>query len=237
MEGSKVEVKCTHCGQTFKIDSGHLGRKANCTRCGGVFALQLQAAPATPGDAGLCSICQSPIEPTDTTLACSDCKALYHSDCWQYNKGCAVYGCSQVSPTEHRDNLEIPASYWGKEEKNCPNCNQVILAAAVRCRFCGATFESAAPVDRGQFHQASAIRQNLPAVRRGSIWLLILSVLTCTAPFAAVFGSMWYYGRRKEIAASPPLQSAMCKIALGLAIGQSALVVLLAAIYGLFYSH
>ena len=117
------------------------------------------AVPASSGEAisasrsELCAICQSPLGAEEQKAACPDCAAVYHADCWQENRGCAVYGCPQVPPTEKLDTLEVPMAYWGQEHKNCPVCGTQMLAAATRCRSCGTTFDSAAPTDRDQFVQ------------------------------------------------------------------------------------
>src|SRR5512138_2081358 len=95
-----------------------------------------------PPDGSLCAICQSSLEPPSELTRCPECQSAYHADCWQENGGCAIYGCAQVPATEGRAALEIPAAYWGQEEKPCPACGRQILAAAVRCRHCGATFAS-----------------------------------------------------------------------------------------------
>ncbi|MEA3429863.1 MAG: RING finger protein [Nanoarchaeota archaeon] len=41
-----------------------------------------------------CLVCASPINQNDTTY-CQRCDTPHHQDCWEYNKGCAVYGCKQ----------------------------------------------------------------------------------------------------------------------------------------------
>jgi hypothetical protein len=145
-----------------------------------------------------------------------------------------VYGCTRSPPTERLETLEIPVSYWGKEEKNCPRCGQVILAAAIRCRHCGATFESAKPESATEFHSRAALEQNLPKIRRTGMWVLGLSILFCTAPFAAIFGTIWFFNHRKEIDALPSLHGALCKIAVGLAIGQTALMLVVGVLYAAF---
>ncbi len=45
----------------------------------------------------LCSICQSPLHPSEPTHACPECKLVFHEDCWIENRGCSAYGCSQVN--------------------------------------------------------------------------------------------------------------------------------------------
>lgn len=38
-----------------------------------------------------CAVCAA--EASGELTACAQCAAAYHSDCWAYNGGCAVYGC------------------------------------------------------------------------------------------------------------------------------------------------
>ena len=79
----------------------------------------------------LCPICQSPIAASEAATYCTDCKTIYHADCWDENQGCAVYGCSQVPPKEQKSNLEIPVSYWGQQHKPCPVCATTLRAVRV----------------------------------------------------------------------------------------------------------
>ena len=185
------------------------------------------------GDGGstVCAICQSKLRDDETKTACSDCHTDYHLECWQENRGCAVYGCPQVPPTEHRDALEIPASYWGQENKPCPACGNQILAAAVRCRHCGAMFSSGRPEDPREFRKRSDINERLPKLKRTIVWLFILCALPCAAPFAAVFGLIWYSSNREAIKALPALYSGLCKIALGVGVGQSAFTVFMVILF------
>jgi hypothetical protein len=104
----------------------------------------------------------------------------------------------------------------------------------VRCRHCGATFESAQPQDANEFQRRGDLKQRLPAVARTVVWLFVVSVLPCSAPIGAVWGAVWYPGHREEIRALPSLYSALCKIGLALSIGQTVLMVLLTLCYSLF---
>jgi hypothetical protein len=179
----------------------------------------------------ICAICLSPIGREDAPTVCPACHAVYHAECWQENGGCAVYGCSQVPATESRRAIEIPVSYWGQENKNCPKCGREILAAAVRCRHCGTTFESARPQEAGEFQQRTELAQRLPAARRTVVWLFVISVLTCLAPIGAVGGIIWYPAHREEIRSLPALYGALCKIGLTVAIGQTIALVVLTLLY------
>src|SRR5262249_1547348 len=152
-----------------------------------------------------------------------DCHAPYHSECWQENAGCAVYGCPQVPPTAHREALEIPAAYWGQENKPCPACGQQILAAAVRCRHCGATFASGRPEPPGEFRRRADIDAHRPRLRRQVIWFFVFCVMPFVAPVAVLLGLAWYSSHREAIRALPALYPGLCKIALGVGIGQTLL--------------
>ncbi len=181
--------------------------------------------PAASTGGSCCAICQSPLAPGEAAVDCPGCKARYHEECWTYNGGCGVYGCEQAPPTERLTSLEIPASFWGREEKPCPNCGQMIMAAAVRCRHCGATFASAAPEGAADYRRQQVLRAKLPGVLTAGIWLLAFSLIPCTAPFAAVIGLIWYLNHRQAIRALPPLHAAVCKIAVAVAWAQSGLLI------------
>lgn len=42
-------------------------------------------------DAALCGVCGAGMAPP--LVHCSRCQSPHHSDCWEYNQGCSVYGC------------------------------------------------------------------------------------------------------------------------------------------------
>jgi hypothetical protein len=180
----------------------------------------------------LCAICQTPILSAGyETHSCPECHTLYHHDCWEENRGCAVYGCSQVPETEHHQSLEIPVSYWGQEHKPCPNCRNEILAAAIRCRHCGTTFMTARPLGSEEFRQRQAQRERFPALRHAITWLFVFCIIPFSAPFAMFFGYLWYRSHREDITAMPALYDALCKVALGVAIGQTALSFVVLIVY------
>jgi hypothetical protein len=179
----------------------------------------------------VCAICQSAVAPGEAVAECPACHGRYHRDCWQENRGCAVYGCSEVPPTETRDSLEIPVSYWGQEEKPCPVCRQTIQAAAVRCRHCGATFPSARPETATEFRQRNARKDREQSLRSASVWFFVLSVLPCTAPLAAVLGGFWYLVHRQEIKRLPGIYGGLCLLGVTLAAVQVMMVIAFTYLY------
>lgn len=172
---------------------------------------------------GVCPVCRTPA--VEESIECPDCHARHHQDCWCYNDGCAKYGCPSAPAAEKHTELEVPPSFWGQTEKNCPACQQTIQAAALRCRHCGTVFSTAQPQETGEFHQQRNLTSELPAVRRNVIILLVFSVLPCTAALAAIIGGIWYARNRRQIAQLPAQQSALAKIALWVAVGQTSLLI------------
>ena len=185
-------------------------------------------------DAGgpLCAICQTPVGPGDDRVECPACHAGYHRDCWQENGGCAVYGCSEVPAIEAREKLDIPISYWGREHKPCPACGAQIVAAAVRCRHCGATFASARPLEADEHRAHVALKQQQPELAGKIPWLFGFCVLPCTAPIASVVGLIWWLKNRAAIKSLPSLYHALCVIGLCVGWGQTLILIF----FGLTYS-
>lgn len=166
-----------------------------------------------PASSPNCPYCLSSIAVGDTTESCPECHVVYHAECWSENKGCAVYGCAKAPVPEPRQAIEVPLSYWGQENKPCPSCGQEILAAAVRCRHCGATFNSARPQNSADFQARTALDARLPEARSRVIVIFVLSVVPLTAPFGALWGLTWGRRHRDELAALPPIYPAMHRIA------------------------
>jgi len=182
---------------------------------------------------GVCVICQTPVGLQEPMTTCPACHAPYHYECWQDNGGCGVYGCSQVPPIEQRRSIEIPLSYWGQENKPCPACGKEILAAAVRCRHCGATFASAQPEDTNAFQHRTALQERLPKIRQTIVWMFICSILPCTAPVGGIWGVVWYPSHKQEVQALPAVYQALCKIGIGVGLGQTGLIVLMAVLHSM----
>src|SRR6266487_1589138 len=166
-----IKFNCPHCRQPLEAPGEAAGAMLPCPNCGQDIQVPVPVAAAATSGGAKCGICLSPINEPEAKTACPACHAEYHAECWQENGGCAVYGCSQVPVVEKRQAIEIPMSYWGQENKQCPSCKREILAAAVRCRHCGATFESARPQDAEAFRQRNELSGRLPTVRRNVIVL------------------------------------------------------------------
>lgn len=185
-------------------------------------------------NAAVCSYCQAPLAAEDVRETCTSCHAVYHEECWRENNGCAVYGCTATPAPQPRSEVETPVSWWGRVNKPCPSCGKEILAAAVRCRHCGATFSSARPEDVAEFQRRSQLEELKPALRKKVIWQFVLSAIPFTSPVGAIMGYAWFLPNRAEIEKLPPIFPALGK--LGLIIGSIQLVafVVLTVLYATF---
>ena len=56
--------------------------------------------------AQLCSICQTPIQATESKTQCSECSLPFHQECWEENLGCSAYGCPNVSALQPDTNTQ-----------------------------------------------------------------------------------------------------------------------------------
>jgi hypothetical protein len=237
---SDAKTVCPRCASPLETPAGSTAT-ARCPVCDGAepqladgpsVAAATATEPVPTGAAGpACPFCLAGIGDGEATAACPACHAVYHQECWQENGGCAVYGCTQVPAVESRQAIEIPMSYWGQENKPCPACGRQILAAAVRCRHCGATFASARPQDSAEFQRRTSMDQRLPEVRRLVVWMFVCCVVPLTSPVGAVWGAVWYPAHREEVEALPPFYRALCKIGIGAAIVLTVGVAVMTCLY------
>jgi hypothetical protein len=112
------------CGATLWIASQFAGRNGKCRFCGSIVRVPAQSGAVaekveledarqgklfddatlgatkkatTATETQFCGVCQSGIEPGESTTTCPDCGLTFHRDCWRENFGCSAYGCSQVN--------------------------------------------------------------------------------------------------------------------------------------------
>lgn len=172
--------------------------------------------PASATEAGpICAICQTGIHPGELIGGCPACRSNFHDECWKENGGCAVYGCSKMPQTVKDENPSLqPQSYWGQDEKICPQCSKSIKVAAVRCRHCGTTFDSATPMSRRELQEKKKAAPLQEGLRRTSVTVFVCGIIPFLAPFTAVIGGIWFLRRRAEIRKLPATNQVFCYVGL-----------------------
>ena len=161
--------------------------------------------PAADAEAGpLCSICQTAIHPGEPIGPCPACSSTFHEECWKENGGCAVYGCARMPQTVKDENPSAqPASYWGQDEKVCPQCSKMIKVAAVRCRHCGTMFDSATPMSKRELIEKKKSAPVQESLKKTSLTVFVCGIIPLLAPLTAVFGGIWFLRHRAEIRKLP----------------------------------
>jgi hypothetical protein len=118
--------------------------------------------------------------------------------------------------------LEIPAAFWGHEDKPCPQCGKTILAIAVRCKHCGA--ELRARPEAPQSYKRRMQRQGrAPRLRRVTMAFLVIALVPVLAVLTAVVGFLFYRRNRGEMKKLGSYDGLM-RIAIGVAMVQSIII-------------
>lgn len=85
------------CGMRLWVPREMIGGRGQCPKCKRpVELIDPHAAPRHT-----CSICQWEIAADQLEHVCSNCGLHFHAECWDENRGCSAYGCSQVGSLDH----------------------------------------------------------------------------------------------------------------------------------------
>ena len=146
----------------------------------------------------VCTICQTGIVAGEHILYCPSCSLPFHSECWAENHGCSAYGCESAPKTVKQAVTSEPTSNAWAGEKHCPSCARTIKAQALKCRFCGATFDTRDVIARDEYSRREYEDREYLSARNKVVALFLAAALGCTAPLALIFlgilvfsGSVW----------------------------------------------
>ncbi len=56
----------------------------------------------------VCPYCRGPVLAEETPVVCNGCGTAHHSDCYEENGGCTVFGCSCAPPEEPKVSVSAP---------------------------------------------------------------------------------------------------------------------------------
>lgn len=73
-----------------------------------------------------CPYCKTQFKEGDEAISCPECQTLHHASCWEENKGCTTFGCSEqhyeeqhTNPTDVCVKCGTPL---GDGQEFCPKC-------------------------------------------------------------------------------------------------------------------
>lgn len=94
----------------------------------------------------ICPFCKTEIKEGDSVKVCPACGIPHHEGCWEENKGCTTFGCSEqhyeeqhTNPTDVCSNCGAPL---GDGQEFCPKCGTPQNAPEKKtCGKCGAELQ------------------------------------------------------------------------------------------------
>ncbi|MBF0543108.1 MAG: hypothetical protein HQM08_01680 [Candidatus Riflebacteria bacterium] len=141
---------------------------------------------ATSENAGkICAICSSNICQGEAIVTCPTCKLPYHCDCWKEIGGCGTYGCTSAPEVPKTDTAPVDAFQPGwTSEKSCPACGKKILANALLCKWCKASFPHEKPMTKQEYLNREYDNEEFAKIRNIVIGNFIFSAVGCFFPIS-----------------------------------------------------
>jgi len=134
----------------------------------------------------LCAVCQTNIVTGEAIVYCPDCSLPFHRECWEENRGCSQYGCKSAPETIKADTAApVTMTGWGGD-KACPACGRTIKAQALKCRFCGAAFDTREQITKEEYVHREYDGPEYISVRNKIVATFLLSATGCFSPIALV---------------------------------------------------
>lgn len=144
---------------------------------------RVQVTPVAPAEehlGKLCSTCGTAILSSDTIVVCPVCSQPYHHDCWKEIGGCGTYGCTAAPVATMKEDVpeDVFTPGWTAEKK-CPECGSSIIANALVCKVCRASFPTERPMTKEEWRDREYDEKELNKIKTNVIIQFILSTLGC----------------------------------------------------------
>jgi hypothetical protein len=176
----------------------------------------------------ICPTCQTPISADEPATVCPVCKQAHHEECWNEVGGCAIYGCEAAPQFEKKPDTQPITSAWG-DFKACPMCGEQIKAIALKCRFCGANFDTVDPLSVADLRKRADRVEGGKSIRTTVIILFAFSVIGLLAPIMLLISLIWVLRNRENISRVSPGMLVLGYAAIGLSAVYTLMMIVLIA--------
>src|SRR5574344_1446322 len=95
----------------------------------------------------ICPFCKTEIKEADTVKVCPACNIPHHESCWQENRGCTTFGCSEQNSVSTQTQVKCTncGADIGEGQAFCPTCGTPATAPVANsvktCNKCGTVIQ------------------------------------------------------------------------------------------------